>query len=109
MHDESGILLRATIIAHFRGEGRIVIEKKARIQSCATVTASPGETLVIGEGAVVAAGALVTKSVPPYTLVGGVPAKVLAKVTIPLGRDTSYQDFKKGLIPFRRADDHTTL
>lgn len=28
----------------------------------------------IGEGAVVAAGALVAKSVPPYTIVGGVPA-----------------------------------
>ncbi len=31
----------------------------------------------IGEGAVVAAGSVVTKNVIPYTLVGGVPAKVL--------------------------------
>jgi len=29
----------------------------------------------IGEGVVVAAGAVVTKSVPPYTIVGGNPAK----------------------------------
>jgi carbonic anhydrase/acetyltransferase-like protein (isoleucine patch superfamily) len=33
----------------------------------------PGVT--IGNGAVVAAGAIVTKDVPPYTVVAGVPAK----------------------------------
>lgn len=31
----------------------------------------------IGNGAVLAAGAIVTKDVPPYAIVGGVPAKVL--------------------------------
>lgn len=33
--------------------------------------------VTIGEGAVVAAGSLVTKDVAPYTVVGGVPAKKL--------------------------------
>jgi maltose O-acetyltransferase len=41
----------------------------------ANVTILQGVT--IGEGSVVAAGAVVTKDVPPYSVVGGVPAKVI--------------------------------
>jgi len=33
----------------------------------------------IGKGAVVAAGAIVTKDVPPFAIVGGVPAKIIGE------------------------------
>lgn len=44
----------------------------------ANATVLPGVT--IGNHSVVAAGAVVTKDVPPYSLVGGVPAKILKKL-----------------------------
>ena len=36
--------------------------------------------VTIGESSVVAAGAVVIRSVPPDTLVGGVPAKVIREL-----------------------------
>lgn len=35
------------------------------------------EGVTIGDGAIVAAGAIVTKDIPPYAIVGGVPAKII--------------------------------
>lgn len=42
---------------------------------CSRAIILPGVT--IGKGAVVASGAVVTKDVPPFAIVGGVPAKII--------------------------------
>lgn len=47
----------------------------------------------IGEGAVVAAGAVVTKSVPPYTIVGGNPAQKIGDRTPHLSYNLGYAPF----------------
>lgn len=51
----------------------IVIHDDVWIGANATIL----DGVTIGEGAIVAAGAVVTKDVEPYSIVGGVPAKLL--------------------------------
>jgi maltose O-acetyltransferase len=58
------------------------------------VTIMPG--VKIGKGAVVAGGAVVTKDVDPFTIVGGVPAKLIGerknKQSLPLrGKNPNYK------------------
>jgi len=60
--------------------GPVVIEDHVWIAS--RVTILPG--VKIGRGAVVAAGAVVTKDVPSLAIVGGVPAKVIGWRSNPL-------------------------
>lgn len=51
----------------------VVIEKDVWIGSNVTILAG----VHVGRGATIAAGAVVNKDVPPYSIVGGVPAKVI--------------------------------
>lgn len=53
--------------------GPIVLEDDVWLAMRVTVMSG----VTIGKGAVVAAGALVNKDVPPYAIVGGVPAKII--------------------------------
>ena len=60
----------------FAGKGAsVTIGKYAWI--CSRAIILPGIT--IGEGAIVASGAVVTKDVLAYTIVGGIPARVIGK------------------------------
>lgn len=53
------------------------VKRGASIGSNATILCN----LTIGEFAVIGAGAVVTKDVPPYAIVAGNPARVIGSVT----------------------------
>ncbi|KAA6437861.1 acyltransferase [Rufibacter glacialis] len=67
--------VRLPIKAQPCSTAEIVIEDECWIGANAVVTAG----VRIGKHAVVAAGSVVTKDVPPYSIVGGNPARVLKK------------------------------
>lgn len=67
---------RPIIAQGITAEG-IVVEDDAWIGAGAILT----DGVRVGRGAVVAAGAVVTQDVPPHTVAGGVPARVLREIT----------------------------
>ena len=61
---------------HLARYEKVIIENDAWIG--AGVIILPG--VRIGEGAICGAGAVITKDVPPYTIVAGVPARVIRRL-----------------------------
>ena len=66
--------------------GKVVIKDRAYIGAFSQIM--PGVT--IGEGAIVAAGSVVTKSVLPYTVVGGNPARIIGTVEGFIDRNSKF-------------------
>lgn len=80
-------------VPDFDAFGKVVIKDWAYIGFHAQIM--PGVT--IGEGAMVAAGSIVTKSVPDGMVVGGNPARLLCSVDEYLERNIQYNMHTKGL------------
>jgi acetyltransferase-like isoleucine patch superfamily enzyme len=91
---------RTMIIAHQQGEAQRD-GVSVRIEDDAFI--GPGAILLphvtIGRGAVVNAGSVVTKSVPPLTMVRGNPAEPVARCGVALGRSTPLREFYRRLQP----------
>lgn len=73
--------------------GKVIVEDWAYIGAYSHIM--PGVT--IGEGALVAAGSIVTKSVPPHVVVGGNPARIICTTEEYLKRNMQYNVHTKGL------------
>jgi len=101
IHDGVQIATRCTIIGHTKGPGRIVIEKDAAIGAGSLIVCASGQTLTIGEGAVISAGSTVSHSIPPYTLCAAPRLKAFGRITKPLRVADSYEEFKRSLRPLK--------
>ena len=100
-----------TIVAHFEYKGidrrtgapfvpdevSVRIEDDAFIGPAAVILPD----LTIGYGAVVTAGSVVSRSVPPLTMVQGNPARPIARSAIPLGLHTPLHEYYRQLTPIR--------
>jgi len=98
--DNSTIGLRTSIISHFYSgprrpvsNGKVVIEKDVFIGPHCVILPN----VRIGEGAVIRAGTVVSRNVPPRTFWGAPSAEALGMATVPLTPDHTYEEFLHGL------------
>jgi acetyltransferase-like isoleucine patch superfamily enzyme len=110
--------IRVTIIAHFEYRGidrrtgevfspdevSVRIEDDVFIGSTAVILPD----VTIGHGAVVTAGSVVSRPVPPLTMVQGNPAKPVARSSVPLGLQTPLHEYYRQLRPFRAGRGRTS-
>ena len=97
--------LRTSIFTHFywgprkskNGYREVVIEDDVFIGPHCLIL--PG--VRVGKGAVIKGGVTLTRNVPPYTFWGPPDSGPMAKVTVPLTNEYSYDEFIRGLRPIR--------
>ncbi len=81
--------------AHYSGE--VFLEKNVFVGPHCVILPN----VRIGEGAVIKAGTVVTTNVPPHTFWGPPAAGPLARATVPLTPEHTYEEFLRGLRPVR--------
>jgi len=103
--DNCTIGLRTSIFTHFywgprrpKSNGSVVIEENVFVGPHCVILPN----VHIGEGAVIKAGTVVSRNVPPHTLWGSPPAEALGMATVPLTAQHPYEEFTRGIRPLPR-------
>jgi tetrahydrodipicolinate N-succinyltransferase len=78
-----------------QSNGRVIIENDVFIGPHCVILPN----VTIGAGSVIAAGTVVTRSVPPRTFWGPPAAEALGRVTVPLTAEHGYLEFLRGMKP----------
>ena len=95
LKDRCTIGVGVIIIAHMHGTRGVVIEEDVTIGPGAVILPS----VTVGKGSIVTAGSVVTRSVPPMTMVQGNPAKPVARLGKMLLPGVTMKEFSKHLRP----------
>ncbi len=95
IEEGSSISIRVTVIAHFKETHGVKIERDAFVGPGAIILPK----VVVGRGAVITAGSVVTHSVPPMTVVQGNPAVPIARCGAPLSPAITLKEFSRRLKP----------
>ena len=98
IEDNAVIGIRVTVIAHMRELQGVKIERDVFVGPGAIILPN----VIIGHGAVVTAGSVVTRSVPPMTVVQGNPAIPVATCEVPLTAEITVKEFSRQLKPLAR-------
>lgn len=80
--------------------GKVTIEDWCYIGAYSQIM--PGVT--IGEGSLVAAGSIVTKSVPPHCVVGGNPARILCSIDDYIAKNGKFNVHSKGMSSIEKKE-----
>jgi acetyltransferase-like isoleucine patch superfamily enzyme len=104
--DNCTIGLRTSVFVHFywgprrpHGDGAVIIGKDVFIGPHCVILPN----VTIGEGAVIKAGTVVSRNVPPRTFWGPPAAEPLGTVTVPLTAEHPYEQFVRGMRLRRKA------
>ena len=100
IEDRASLGMRVTVIAHFRELQGVKIEADAFVGPGAIILPN----VVIGRGAVVTAGSVVTRSVPPWAVVQGNPAAPIARCGVAFNLQTTVKKFARSLRPLSAAE-----
>lgn len=101
IHDHVAISMRATIVAHTRGPGKVILEKDCFVGPHAIIVCPANRTLRVGEGAVIGAGSVITRSVPARHFIAPPPSRSIATLQVPFTNDVSMDEFLAGMKPLR--------
>lgn len=102
IQEDAVLSIRAMVIAHTRGQGNVIIERRVCVGPGAVVICASGRTLRIGEGAVISTGSIVTSNVLPRMVIAPPRSVPVARASIPFGLATSMEEFIGGLEPLRK-------